>query len=465
MFKINYEITHAVNVELVLKEKLNIELKVLNDKELFTAKAGEVYSNLDLNNEGLIYVGLGDNQTSLDDLRMSGFNLGKFLNSRKVIQASINIEGITKDLNLGAFLEGLIDSQYSFDNYKAVKTNNSLSEVSLINLKLDKAVISEVINLMAGVFKTRDLVNTPSIDLYPESYANYVLKYFKDTKVLVEVLDKKAIEDLGMHALLAVSKGSVREPRFIIYRFMNNPKTDKHLTVVGKGVTYDSGGYAIKPATSMFTMKGDMAGSAAVVGLMHALNANDIKVNVVGVTALTENMIDGSAYKNGDIISSMKGTTIEVVNTDAEGRITLADAIYYAATKLKTEKIIELSTLTGAAIGALGMHITGITTESDELYNKLHQAGILAGEFNWRMPITDQLKTAVKSDIAELKNSVTGGGGVMTAGIFLNHFAEELPFIHLDIAGTAFGEGYKYLPKGSSGVGVKTVYNYIKNNL
>ena len=160
----------------------------------------------------------------------------------------------------------------------------------------------------------------------------------------------------------------------------------------------------------------------------------------------------------------MKKTTIEVVNTDAEGRITLADAIYYAATKLETSHIIEISTLTGAAVVALGNHITGITTEDDKLYEEIHKAGLKAGEFNWRMPITKQLKESVKSDIAELKNAVPGGGGMMTAGIFLNHFAEDVPFIHLDIAGPSFGKPYKHLPNGASGIAVKTMYNYSINN-
>src|SRR5690554_5971655 len=172
--------------------------------------------------------------------------------------------------------------------------------------------------------------------------------------------------------------------------------------------------------------------------------------------ALTENLINGEAFKNGDVISSMKGTTIEVINTDAEGRVTMADAIYYAATKLKSESIVELSTLTGACVVALGGEITGITTKDDELYNVIHEIGNEVDEFNWRMPITKSLENSVVSDIAEIKNATTGGGGMMTAGIFLNHFAEDIPFIHLDIAGPSFGSNNKNAPKGATGVSVKT---------
>jgi len=462
MINITKDKNFKVVVNFLDENKLTDDLKVLKEKELFKGKAGEVYNNLDLNNEGLIYVGLTNND--LEDLRMSGFNLGKLLNSRKINEVTLNVKQINDGETLQAILEGLIDSQYNFNYYKVDKKEKESKELSFINLKVDEEVINNTYNLMKGVFEARDLVNLAPIDLYPESYANRVLELFKDTKVEVEVLNKEQIEKLNMKGLLAVNKGSIHEPKFIIYRFLNNPKTDKHLTVVGKGVTYDSGGYALKPATSMASMKSDMAGSAAVVGLMKALNDNDIKTNVVGITALTENMIDGSAYKNGDVISTMKGTTIEVINTDAEGRITLADAIYYAATKLETSHIIEISTLTGAAVVALGNHITGITTEDDKLYEEIHKAGLKAGEFNWRMPITKQLKESVKSDIAELKNAVPGGGGMMTAGIFLNHFAEDVPFIHLDIAGPSFGKPYKHLPNGASGIAVKTIYNYIINN-
>jgi len=462
MINITKDKNFKVVVNFLDENKFTDDLKVLKEKELFKGKAGEVYNNLDLNNEGLIYVGLTNND--LENLRMSGFNLGKLLNSRKINEVTLNVKQINDGETLQAILEGLIDSQYNFNYYKVDKKEKESKELSFINLKVDEEVINNTYNLMKGVFEARDLVNLAPIDLYPESYANRVLELFKDTKVEVEVLNKEQIEKLGMKGLLAVNKGSIHEPKFIIYRFLNNPKTDKHLTVVGKGVTYDSGGYALKPATSMASMKSDMAGSAAVVGLMKALNDNDIKTNVVGITALTENMIDGSAYKNGDVISTMKGTTIEVINTDAEGRITLADAIYYAATKLETSHIIEISTLTGAAVVALGNHITGITTEDDKLYEEIHKAGLKAGEFNWRMPITKQLKESVKSDIAELKNAVPGGGGMMTAGIFLNHFAEDVPFIHLDIAGPSFGKPYKHLPNGASGIAVKTIYNYIINN-
>ena len=461
MFKISKGVKHNVNV--IFVEDINSleEFKKLNELNIFSAKSGEVFNNLDLKNEGNIYVGINFNETELLNTRMAGFNLGNILKQRKVSEVTLNTKELN-DSNLEALLEGLADSTYNFDFYKAVKNEQLLNELSFNDERID--LITKQLNVMVGVFKARDLVNLTPQELYPESYANMILELFKDTNVVVEVMDKKQIEELEMEALLQVAKGSNNDPRFVVLKYLPLKEQEDHITIVGKGVTYDSGGYAIKPGGSMASMKSDMAGSAAVVGLFNTIALNKPLTNVVGVMALTENMIDGKAYKNGDVISTMKKLTVEVVNTDAEGRLTLADAIYYSATKLNSKVILETSTLTGAAASALGGNITAITTKNDELYETIHQIGNEVGEFNWRMPMTEDLIERVKSDIAELKNAVPGAGGMMTAGIFLENFAEDVPFIHLDIAGPAYGNAYKHLPKGASGIMVKTFYKYLVNN-
>lgn len=458
MFKIEKNKTNKVLVNFVNEESILSELLKLKELEIFSGKTGEVFGNLDLNNEGIIYVGINYNEKDLLNTRMAGFNLGNYLKQRKVSSATLN----TKELdnpNLEALIEGLADSVYNFDYYKTKKNNQILTSLSFNDQR--EVIINNRLNVMRGVFKTRDLVNLTAQELYPESYAKMILELFKDTEVSVEIMDKAAIEKLGMEALLQVARGSNNEPRFVVLKYLANSDVKEHLTIVGKGVTYDSGGYAIKPGGSMLTMKSDMAGSAAVVGLFNVLALNKPKVNVVGVMALTENLIDGKAYKNGDVIKTMKGTTVEVINTDAEGRLTLADAIYYAATKLNSTEILEASTLTGAAVAALGNNITAVTTKQDQMYERIHEIGNRVGEFNWRMPMTPDLIDKVKSDIAELKNAVSGGGGMMTAGIFLENFAEDIPFLHLDIAGPSYGNGYKHLPKGATGVLVKTFYEYL----
>lgn len=465
MINISFNKKTKTEVVLVFENKLPEAVKALKKAKLFAGKSGETYTDLSVKRDGFIYLGLGNsNKIDNEELRIAGFKLGKVLVSNKVLKAHIDFKGnkLTKDL-LFHLTEGLLHANYSFDNYKSnQEKSNEVNELSLIGVKKYEFLVHEATNLVNGVKVAKDFVNTPPIDLYPESYANKIVELFQGSDVKVEVFDKPAIEALGMKALLAVASGSDKDPRFVVMSYLPNHEINEHITFVGKGLTYDSGGYAIKPAASMATMHSDMAGSAAVVGALKAISDNKLNVNIVAVTALTENMINGSAYKNGDVISSMKGTTIEVGNTDAEGRITLADSIYYAATKLNSTKIVELSTLTGACIVALGTEITGAISNNDRFYKEVHEAGLRAGELNWRLPITDSLIKAVKGDIGDLKNSIPGGAGAITAGIFLEHFAEKKPFVHLDIAGPSFGKPRTYYSNGASGVGVRTLYELIK---
>ncbi len=464
MVNLLYDKKTRTEIVLQFENQLGAETKVLKKNDLFSGKSGEVYVELNPKREGVIYFGLGHaKKLDSDELRVAGFKLNKALINHKVKKAHINFKEVKEvEKVLFHFVEGLLHGNYSFNRYKSDVKEVKPVELSLNGVKKHEHVIVEATNLVKGVNIAKDFVNTPAIDLYPENYANQIQELFKDTDVEVEVYDKAQIEKLGMKAFLAVAHGSERDPRFVVMKYMPNKETEEHITFVGKGMTYDSGGYAIKPATSMVTMQNDMGGSAAVVGALKAISDNKLPVNIVAVTALAENMISGRAYKNGDIISSMKGTTIEVINTDAEGRITLADSLYYAATLPHTTKIIELSTLTGACVVAFGKEIVGSVANNDKFYKEVHEAGLRAGELNWRLPITESLTKAVKSDVADLKNSIAGGAGVITAGIFLEHFVENKPFVHLDIAGTAFGNKRLYYSAGASGIGVRTLYELVK---
>lgn len=446
--------TYKTKIRLFDSKKEYKVLEKLKEVEVFSNKGNEIFFDLKLSREGTIYVSL--NKENKEEIRSLAYRLAKRLNSEKVKQVSLDGRGF-KDV-IPQIVEGLLMANYSF-SYKK-ETPKFETEISLLNV--DHNLVEEITNLINGVFVTRDLVNTPAIDLYPETYANKIVELFKSTEVEVEVLGLKEIKELKMHSFLTVNVGSDNEPRFVVLRYLPNKEQKDHLTIVGKGVTYDTGGYALKPAGSMVNMHNDMAGSATVVGLFKALNDNCVKQNVVGVMALTENMISGKAYKNGDIISSMKGLTIEVGNTDAEGRLTLADALYYAATKLNTTKIIELSTLTGACIVALGTDVAGAVATDDELYNDVYKHGVENGEIIWKLPITEPLKEVVKGTFGDLKNSVLGGAGAITAGIFLTHFVEDKPFLHIDIAGPAHGKKRRYYEEGGSGFGVRTLYSYIK---
>ena len=302
--------------------------------------------------------------------------------------------------------------------------------------------------------------------MYPELLANSAKENLEDLDVEVEIFDKEKIEELDMKAFLAVAEGSDKEPRFIVMTYRGDPSSDEKIALVGKGLTYDSGGYSLKPtAGSMDTMYCDMGGAGTVIGAMKSIAKAKLKKNVVGVVAACENMVSGRAYKPGDIIGSMAGKTIEVLNTDAEGRITLADSLWYAATVIKADKIVNLATLTGACVVALGDTNTGAITNNKDLMDSVKQASELSGEPLWELPTNEEYEELIKSDFADIKNIGGKGAGTITAGLFLKEFVDEKPWVHLDIAGTAYLEKANgYLPKGATGVHVKTLYNMVKNS-
>lgn len=442
------------------------KVQKLVDKKLFQAKSNELFHMIKLDGTGRILMGLGKS----DDLSTNGiiesfYKLAKDLQAKNIKEIELVLpEEISscKTKTLKA-LEGFLQAEYTWQDYKSEKID--CEELSLFvegyeGLEND---FEELENLIEGVGITRTLVNIPSNDLYPETLANRVVDIFNGTNVEVEVLDKKQIEELGMQAYLQVARGSAKEPKFIIMKYMPLKDTKDHLTFVGKGLTYDSGGYAIKPASGMVTMKCDMGGSASVIGAMFALNKNNVQKNVVAVVAAAENMISGDAYKNGDIIGSMKGSTIEIGNTDAEGRLTLADAIYYAATKLDSRAVVDLATLTGACIVALGEKVTGIVSNDDELAELMLESSRQADEDMHRFSVFETHRKQIKGTFGDLKNSTTGGAGSITAGLFLEHFVEGKPWVHLDIAGPAyFDNAWSYYPAGGSGISVKTIYDFAK---
>jgi leucyl aminopeptidase len=314
--------------------------------------------------------------------------------------------------------------------------------------------------LMDAVFLARDLVNEPAISLTPGSLAEIAQKELIPLGVEVEVLGRSAAAELGMDAFLAVAKGSSEEPKVIVMRYRGDAESTRLLGLVGKGVTYDSGGYSLKPKDSMVTMYDDMGGSAAVIGAVKALAANGVKRNVTAVVLATENMVSGEAYKPGDIIGSMAGKTIEILSTDAEGRLTLADALHYIITKEKADEVVDIATLTGACVVALGEQMSGAFASDDELMQRVRNAAEKAAEPTWQLPLNEEYRELVKGTRSDLKNSGGRWGGAISAAAFLREFTGDTPWVHLDIAGTAYlTSGKGYLPKGATGTGVKTLYN------
>ncbi|MGF1527113.1 MAG: leucyl aminopeptidase [Candidatus Competibacterales bacterium] len=308
-----------------------------------------------------------------------------------------------------------------------------------------------------GVHMARDLAAEPANVLYPASYAERCRELLEPLGATVEILDATALAELGAGALLAVGQGSAREPRLVVMEWRGGPPDAPPLAFVGKGVTFDTGGISIKPAAGMEDMKWDMAGSAAVVGAMYALAKRRAQVNTVGVIGLVENMPSGTAMRPGDVVTSLSGKTIEVLNTDAEGRLVLADALWYVQQRFKPRWMVDLATLTGAIIVSLGRHKAGLFANDDDLGDALQEASRATGEALWPMPLGEEYDREMNSDIADVKN-ISGDrfGGAITAAAFLQRFVNDTPWAHLDIAGTAWGKKDSPTgPKGATGFGVR----------
>lgn len=359
---------------------------------------------------------------------------------------------------------------YRFDKYftkqKAEdKPTFTSFTVALSSAKEAKKTYAEWDGVSDGVVFTRNLVSEPANIIYPESFAKECKDTFEPLGIKVTILGEKEMEKLGMESLLAVGYGSERESKLLVLEWNGGKAKDKPLGFVGKGVTFDTGGISIKPSKNMGDMKYDMGGGGAVVGLMHALASRKAKVNAVGVVGLVENMPDGKAQRPGDVVTSMSGQTIEVLNTDAEGRLVLADALWYTQEKFAPKFVINLATLTGAIVVALGSSRCGLFSNDDTLSEQLFKAGKNIGEEVWRLPLGDVYDKQINSDIADMQNIGNNGeAGSITAGQFLQRFVKPgTPWAHLDIAGMAWNDKPKDLAgKGASGYGVLLLNQLVK---
>tara|TARA_B100000676_G_C18016221_1_gene809824 strand:- start:166 stop:1632 length:1467 start_codon:yes stop_codon:yes gene_type:complete len=361
--------------------------------------------------------------------------------NKKIVSILVAKEFSTDD-NLIQIGFGATLNTYKFDKYKTKKkAKKQINEVKIIsnNASKLKNKLKNKNSVAEGIFLARDLVNEPSNVLNPEAYAKRI-KELSKFGLKVEILNEAKMKRLGMWSLLGVGRGSQYESQLVIIRWEGNKsKKTKPLCFVGKGVCFDSGGISLKPGNKMEEMIGDMGGSAAVVGLMKTLALRKAKVNVIGVVGLVENMPDGTAQKPGDIVKSMSGQTIEIQNTDAEGRLVLADALWYAQDKYKPEIMIDLATLTGAIVMSLGNKMAGIFSNNDDLSDKLLEAGRVSGDNVWRLPLSESYDKMINSQFADMKNIGMGGAGSITAAQFLKRFVNKVPWVHIDIAGTATG--------------------------
>ena len=381
----------------------------------------------------------------------------------KISEKSKNILFINSDL---FFDEYIITEIFILRYYKFIKyIENSKKHKHHLFILTNKDIdLTETIELANSVNTARDLVNEPSNVLYPETLAESALSLGEKYGFEVEVLNKKDIKKLKMECFLKVGEGSDKEPKLIILRYHGNKKDKNKIGLIGKGVTFDSGGLSLKPSDSMIEMKSDMAGAAAVISAVCTASKMKIKKNIIGVIPACENMINGSSYKLGDIIKSMNGKTVEIHNTDAEGRLTIIDAVTYAIRHEKVTHILDIATLTGACMVALGTDITGVVTNDGNMLKVLKKASEISGELIWELPNHSTYKESLKSPNADLKNVGTRWGGAIIAGQFIEEFVEKLPWLHLDIAGPAFIESKsKFGSAGGTGAGTRLLYEFIKN--
>ena len=446
-------------------------LSRLKNKQTFAGKEAEIFYYITNEMQYEIYVGLGKYEALTKSKLKSAVAKG----AKEAKKLHLNHYGIqfieAKDICPGgitrAFAEGLRLSHYNFSKYKTDKKEYN-PEVNILGIpeeKKDKIALKleQVNNVIDGIIEARNLVNEPANVMYPETLAKRAEEIGKESGFEVEVFDEKKIQEMKMDAFWAVAKGSDHSPRFIVMRYMGYPDNKEKIGLVGKGLTYDTGGYSLKPTGSMETMKSDMGGAAAVIGTMQAIAKNKIKANVVAVVAACENTISGGSYKPGDVIGSMGGKTIEVLNTDAEGRLTLVDAVTYVIEKENVDKVVDVATLTGAVLIALGTNITGVVSNNDAFYDELIEAAKKTDEKFWRLPNDESYKKLIKGDVADLKNIGGRYAGTITAGMFIEAFVQDKPWLHLDIAGTAWAEagGDDCIPKGGTGAPVKTLYELI----
>ena len=392
---------------------------------------------------------------------------GNIYNSLKSIgYSSVKIYEDESDINLRIAL-GILLSSYKFSNYKKNKSEEKNTLNNVIFLCTEPKVIEEkyndMVNIAKGVFTARDLVWEPANILFPESFAQQCTQLEK-IGVEVTVYDEVKLKKMGMEALLAVGRGSRKSSRVVVMKWLGGNSDNSIMSFIGKGVCFDSGGLSLKPPKSMEDMKWDMGGAATVTGLMETIALSKLKSNIVGVIGLVENMPDGDAQRPGDVVKSVSGQTIEVLNTDAEGRLVLADLLSWTEKNIKPEFMINLATLTGAIIMALGNVRAGLFSNDKMIAKSIFNAGEKSGEKVWELPLDDEYDQLIKTEIADMKNIGGAGAGSITAACFLKRHVEKTPWAHLDIAGVTWkNKSSPTIPSGGIGWGVKMLYQLIKD--
>ncbi len=454
------------NLDLLSK---GIIKKIINAGEFKGKLGSNTLIHLDSSNiERILLTGLGGkDKISADKLRQSGGKAFSFIKSIGCENLAIlmrELDSLSSKINLKEspstyFIEGGLLSLYRFDKYKEPEDTKEIKNITMIGneSQIPLKWLQTVVN--ATNF-ARDIINTPANDMTPTNMAA-IASSLSSKMVKIKILEKKDAFKEGMNAYLSVAKGSAEPPKFIIINYKGG-KGNPYI-LIGKSITFDSGGISLKPAEGMEKMKYDMAGGAAVLGIMKAVAELKLPINITGILPATENLPGGSASKPGDVVKSITGKTIEIVNTDAEGRLAIADAMGYAIKYFKPKAIIDIATLTGACKITFGNEAAAMMGNSRELMERLKNAAEETNERIWEMPLYDEYKDYIKSDIAHIKNSSGKDAALLTAGYFLKEFAGDTPWVHLDIASVAWNDKDKpYLSKGATGIGVRLMLRFLK---
>ena len=459
--------------------KINTELDglitELNENGQISSKLGSftnIYTLKKLKSKQVITFGLGKKSNlNYEKIRTVTGELVRYINEMKIKDASIVIpgEGISNlEFNdtVDAVSQGFLLGSYKYDKYKSTKSTNTLNELNLVNTSGSKFDhnFATVINECESINLVRDLINEPPNYMNPPKLEEISKSISKDSEIDLSVLNVKEMEELGMEVILGVGKGSIHDPKMIILNYegdKSNP--ENNIAVIGKGITFDSGGLNLKPGMSMRTMKTDMSGSAVVLGVMNAVAHQKPKKNVMGILAIAENMPGGKAQRPGDVVKAMNGKTIEIGNTDAEGRLVLSDALSYAVDK-GIKKIIDIATLTGAISIALGNEYTGLFGNDQEFINEFQNSAKETGEKFWQLPVDQNYSKQYKDSIADIENIGGSAAGSITGAMIIGEFAGDTSWIHLDIASTITAPKNKgYNPKGPTAISVRTILNLLKN--
>jgi leucyl aminopeptidase len=448
-------------------------IREITESNEFRAKDGTisiVHNNVGSGIKRALLLGMGDKK-NLDPEKTRNLT-GKVVNKAKELGISefvlIPFKNMDKE-HLSAMVEGIKLSDYSFNNYKRDEDRNDLNQVRILirnDMKNSQKIIQRSVVVSDAVIFTRDISNLPPNDCSPEVLATLSKKLSENQKVKVRVIEKEEMKSYGFEGILAVGKGSASSPKLIVVEYSGSTK-NRPIAIVGKAVTFDTGGISIKPSEKMEEMKFDKCGGCNVLGIMKAVSDLGLDTNVIGIIPAVENMPSGTSYRPGDIIKMYNRKTVEVLNTDAEGRIILGDALSFAVKTFAPKAIIDMATLTGAAIIALGTNVAALVGNEDDLVTKILEYSNQTGEKIWQLPLFEEYKEQLKSSNADMKNIGGRSAGAITAAAFLSNFVEDTPWVHLDIAGTAWTqEGTKeksYNPKGATGFGIRTIVKYISS--